>query len=71
MARQIFYASDILKEPQEPKKVSLAEATKGTLFGAGCGLAGGLLYAKFTNKNYAKSGFVGLLIGGLISKIFI
>lgn len=69
--RTIFYASDFLPKEKEVKKVTLTTATKGTSFGAGCGVAGGLLYAKFNNKNYATSAFIGLLIGGVISKIFI
>ena len=69
--RKTFYASDILPKKTEQKKISLTEATKGTMFGAGCGLVGGLLYAKFHNGNYGKSAFIGLIIGGVISKIFI
>lgn len=71
MAQKTYYASDILPKQKEAKKVTLSDATKGTLFGAGCGLAGGLLYAKFHDKNYGKSAFIGILIGGVISKIFI
>ena len=71
MAARTFYASDILPKEKVTKKVTLSEATKGTFFGAGCGVAGGLLYAKFHDKNYGKSAFIGLLIGGIISKIFI
>lgn len=71
MADRIVYESDILKKERKPEKFTLTEATKGTLFGAGCGVAGGLLFAKAFNKPYKSSAFFGMLIGGLISKIFI
>jgi hypothetical protein len=71
MATKTYYASDMLKDTTITKKPTLSDVTKGTIFGAGCGVAGGLLYAKFHDKNYAKSAFIGMLIGGIISKIFI
>lgn len=68
-----LFADQLLKKSNEKNsnKITITEATKGTLFGAGIGVVGGLLYAKFRNKDYFISGFLGMIVGGTISKIFI
>ena len=73
MAR--IYASELMDKiknnhPTE-NSISLVEKSKGTIWGAGIGIAGGLLYAKFNNKNYATCTIIGLIIGGTVSQIFI
>ena len=56
------------KKNQESK---LTEAMKGTLVGAAIGAGIGLFIGFSRNKNLLFSAFVGSLIGGGISNVFI
>lgn len=53
------------------QKKALMTKTKGTVQGAFTGLVGGVMFGYFKKKNIYTTGFVGLLIGGLISAIMI
>lgn len=53
------------------QKKQLLTKTKGTIQGAFTGLVGGVMYGYFKGKNIYTTGFVGLVIGGLISAIMI
>lgn len=53
------------------RKKQLLTQTKGTVQGSFTGLVGGVMYGYFKEKNIYTTGFVGLLIGGLISAILI
>lgn len=50
---------------------TIKEKSKGTLTGALIGGGVGLLYAFKSKKNYLVFGVVGVLIGGLVSNIFL
>lgn len=52
-------------------KKQLLTKTKGTIQGAFTGLVGGVMFGYFKGKNIYTTGFVGLVIGGLISSIMI
>jgi uncharacterized protein YcfJ len=70
-----MYAKDFLKKTQETKKKDvntvLTETTKGTMVGAAIGGGVGLMIGFGRNKNLLMSAFIGAVIGGAISKIFI
>lgn len=53
------------------QKRELMVRTKGTVQGAFTGLVGGVMFGYFKKKNIYTTGFVGLLIGGVISAIMI
>ena len=53
------------------RKKQLLHKTKGTIQGAFTGLVGGVMYGYFKSKNIYTTGFVGLVIGGVISSILI
>lgn len=53
------------------RKKQLLNKTKGTVQGAFTGLVGGVMYGYFKSKNIYTTGFVGLVIGGVISSILI
>ena len=53
------------------RKKQLLNKTKGTIQGAFTGLVGGVMYGYFKSKNIYTTGFVGLVIGGVISSILI
>lgn len=53
------------------QKRELMFRTKGTVQGAFTGLVGGVMFGYFKKKNIYTTGFVGLLIGGIISSIMI
>jgi len=53
------------------RKKQLLTKTKGTIQGAFTGLVGGVMFGYFNGKNIYTTGFVGLVIGGLISSIMI
>ena len=48
------------------RKKQLLNKTKGTVQGAFTGLVGGVMYGYFKSKNIYTTGFVGLVIGGVI-----
>jgi len=50
-------------------KERLLTKTKGTVQGAFTGLVGGVMFGYFKGKNIYTTGFVGLLIGGVISNL--
>jgi uncharacterized protein YcfJ len=52
-------------------KQELLTKTKGTVQGAFAGMVGGAMFGYFKGKNIYVTGFVGLLIGGLISSIMV
>jgi hypothetical protein len=52
-------------------KKQLLTKTKGTVQGAFTGLVAGVMFGYFKEKNIYTTGFVGLLIGGVISAIMI
>jgi uncharacterized protein YcfJ len=70
-----LYAKDFLKKTQETKKKDvntvLTETTKGTMVGAAIGGGVGLMIGFGRDKNLLMSAFIGAVIGGAISKIFI
>lgn len=70
-----MYAKNFLKSSQEIKKKDtntiLTETTKGTMVGAAIGAGIGLLIGFGRNKNLLMSGFIGGVIGGGISRVFI
>jgi uncharacterized protein YcfJ len=70
-----LYAKDFLKKTQETKKKDvntvLTETTKGTMVGAAIGGGVGLMIGFGRDKNLIMSAFIGAVIGGAISKIFI
>lgn len=69
-----MYAKDFLKKIDKAKNnkdSKLTEAMKGTLVGASIGAGIGLLIGFTRNKNLLFSAFVGSLIGGGISNVFI
>lgn len=53
------------------RKKQLLTKTKGTIQGAFTGLVGGVMFGYFKGKNIYTTGFVGLVIGGLISSIMV
>lgn len=53
------------------RKKQLLTKTKGTIQGAFTGLVGGVMFGYFKGKNIYTTGFVGMLIGGVISAIMI
>jgi outer membrane lipoprotein SlyB len=70
-----MYAKKFLKSIEGEKKKDtntlFTEATKGTLKGAAIGAGVGLFIGFGRNKNLLLSAFVGAIIGGGISRIFI
>ena len=52
-------------------KKQLMTKTKGTIQGAFTGLVGGVMFGYFKQKNIYTTGFIGLMIGGLVSSIMI
>ena len=67
-----YYASSILdtvKPSNSQTTSSLTKFTEGTVTGAIIGTVGGVLYGKFSGKNIYFTGFVGMIIGGVVSKI--
>jgi len=52
-------------------KEQLLNKTKGTIQGAFTGLVGGVMFGYFKSKNIYTTGFVGLLIGGVVSSILV
>lgn len=52
-------------------KKQLLTRTKGTIQGAFTGMVAGVMYGYFKRKNIYTTGFVGLVIGSLISAIMI
>jgi len=52
-------------------KEQLLAKTKGTVQGAFTGLVGGVMFGYFKGKNIYTTGFVGLLIGGVISNLLV
>jgi hypothetical protein len=67
------YAKDILTNAEQAvnKKVYLSEIAKGTAFGGAAGALIGLTYAHFRDKNIYIHAIAGMLIGGIISRLFI
>ena len=53
------------------RKKQILNKTNGTVQGAFTGLVGGVMYGYFKSKNIYTTGFVGLVIGGVISSILI
>ena len=53
------------------QKELLLTKTKGTVQGAFTGLVGGVMFGYFKGKNIYTTGFVGLLIGGVISNLLV
>tara|TARA_Y100000114_G_C11762524_1_gene330714 strand:+ start:1727 stop:1954 length:228 start_codon:yes stop_codon:yes gene_type:complete len=53
------------------QKKRLLTHTKGTVQGAFTGLVAGVMFGYFKSKNIYTTGFVGMLIGGVISNIMI
>ena len=70
MAKKRFYATDVLpNEQKNSAPMTLTKLSEGSITGAIIGTVGGVLYSKFNNKNIYLCGFVGMLIGGVISKV--
>jgi len=70
----MYYASDILKTTTQPQKSpvnSLTKLTEGTITGAIIGTVGGVMVGVYQHKNIYLSGFIGMLIGGVVSKIIV
>lgn len=70
-----MYAKNFLKSIEGTKKKDsntvITETTKGTMVGAAIGAGVGLFIGFGRNKNLLMSGFVGAVIGGAISRVFI
>jgi uncharacterized protein YcfJ len=70
-----MYAKNFLKSIEGNKKKDantvITETTKGTVVGAAIGAGIGLFIGFGRNKNLLMSGFVGAVIGGAISRVFI
>lgn len=70
-----MYAKQFLKAAGETKKKDAAtvisESTKGTFAGAAIGTTIGLFIGFGRGSNLLISGFVGAIVGGAISKVFI
>jgi uncharacterized protein YcfJ len=70
-----MFAKSFLKSTQEIKKKDtttiLTETTKGTMVGAAIGAGVGVLIGFGRNKNLLMSAFIGGIIGGGISRVFI
>lgn len=69
-----MYAKNYLKafsEVKKKEKTILTEATKGTIVGSSIGAGIGLFIGFGRHKNLLMSGFIGAVIGGAISRIFI
>jgi uncharacterized protein YcfJ len=70
-----MYAKNFLDQISEVKKKDtntvISDATKGTVVGSTIGGGIGLLIGFSKDKNLLLCGFVGAVMGGLISRIFI
>lgn len=70
-----MYAKNFIKSIEGTKKKDantvITEATKGTMVGAAIGAGVGLFIGFGRDKNLLMSGFVGAVIGGAISRVFI
>jgi hypothetical protein len=66
-----YYASDILSTSSKSSSTpsTLTQFTEGTITGAIIGTVAGVLYGKFNDKNVYFTGFIGMVIGGVVSKI--
>jgi uncharacterized protein YcfJ len=70
-----MYAKDFLNNIKETKSKDsnaiVSDLTKGTLIGSSIGGGVGLFIGFSRNKNLLVSGFIGALVGGLISRVLI
>jgi uncharacterized protein YcfJ len=70
-----MYAKKFLKAVGEVKEKDtntiISETTKGTMVGASIGAGIGLFIGFGRDKNLLMSAFIGAIIGGSISRIFI
>jgi uncharacterized protein YcfJ len=70
-----MYAKEFLNTVDEVKAKDtnsvISETTKGTMIGAAIGASIGVFIGFGKEKNLVMSGFIGLMIGGAISRIFI
>lgn len=70
-----MYAKNFLKSVEGAKKKDtntiITETTKGTMVGAAIGAGLGLFIGFGRDKNLLMSGFIGAVIGGAISRVFI
>ena len=70
-----MYAKNFLTKINETKSKDtntvISESTKGVIIGASIGAGVGLLIGFGRKKNLLLSSFIGSVIGGSISKIFI
>jgi uncharacterized protein YqgC (DUF456 family) len=70
-----MYAKNYLKAVGDTKakdtNTVISETTKGTMVGAAIGAGIGIFIGFGRKKNLLMSGFVGAIIGGAISRIFI
>lgn len=53
------------------KQKFLMTKTKGTVQGAFTGMVAGVMFGYFKEKNIYTTGFVGLIIGGVISNLLV
>jgi len=61
---------DVKAKAKDPSKV-LTDSAKGTMVGATIGAGIGVFIGFGRNKNLLMSGFIGAIIGGAISGVFI
>jgi len=70
-----MYAKSFLNSVGEVKSKDtntiISETTKGTMIGAAIGAGIGLFIGFGKEKNLLMSGFIGAVLGGAISRIFI
>lgn len=70
-----MYAKNFITSIEGAKKKDantvITESTKGTMVGAAIGAGVGLFIGFGRDKNLLMSGFVGAVIGGAISRVFI
>lgn len=66
------YASDIIKKTKysDHSGKTISELTEGTLIGAGIGAAVGFMIGYYHNYNKLYSLFIGMMAGGLVSRVF-
>ena len=72
--RPQYYASDILSTVTQPSGSAVKSITalsEGTITGAIIGTVGGVFYGIHQKKNLYLTGFIGMLIGGVVSRIIV
>lgn len=72
--KKTYYASDVLSSTSQSVSkpvTTITKLTEGTITGAIIGTVGGVMFGIYNHKNVYLSGFVGMLIGGVVSKVIV